>query len=480
MTTDTLQRKLKALEHYPQLPAGLVQRFADILPQLSPWQLLRLNPLQLAEEHDLELSSLIDLLLYSTRIGLFDLNWTVVCLGCGSTEYTYGSINSLKEGHVFCPVCNRGVNFSLDQQVEVTFGLHPGIEDFSAQVNPFASLENYYRSYFSASLQHSPQLLPVMQSLFHGLYWVEPNERISLPLQAEPNRAYRVLNLQSHTQFWLKTGSEISDLPVVVDTDISEQGFVENERQIPAGQVSLQIHNCSAVTRILTFWRYDFEAVVGTLQAYPSQLKPFLTAKMLLNHQTFRELYKMQQLDPDLRLSIGSQTVMFTDLKGSTAMYEQTGDYQAYALVQRHFDLLTECTRRHAGSVVKTIGDAIMATFSSPADGLRAALEMVDAIDALNQPQAELQLGLKVGLHTGPVLAVNANERLDFFGQTVNLAARIQGLAEAGEIWVSESVLNPQTQAILSEASYGSEARSAFLKGISNAMPVWCCQRERR
>ncbi|MBT9545749.1 MAG: adenylate/guanylate cyclase domain-containing protein [Candidatus Sericytochromatia bacterium] len=478
MLTDTLQRKLKALEHYPQLPAGLVQRFGELLPQLSPWQLLRLNPLQLAQDYNFDLSSLLDLLLYSTRIGLFDLNWTVVCLGCGSTEYTYGSINGLKEGHAFCPVCNQDVDFSLDRQVEVTFSLHPGIADFSEQVNPLASLENYYRSYFSASMKHAPELLPLMQSLCLGLYWVEPNERVALPLQAEPNSLYRVLNLQSHSQFWLKTGSELAALPVVVDTDISEQGFVENERQLPAGEVSLRIHNCSATTRILTFWKYDFEAMLAVLQSHPSQLLPFLSAQMLLNHQTFRELYKMQQLDPDLRLSIGSQTVMFTDLKGSTAMYEQTGDYQAYALVQRHFDLLTACTRRHAGSVVKTIGDAIMATFSSPADGLRAALEMVADIDTLNQPGAELQLGLKVGLHTGPVLAVNANERLDFFGQTVNLAARIQGLAEAGEIWVSETVLNPSTEAILTEAGYRFEARSAFLKGISQAMPVWRCQRD--
>lgn len=477
MLNETLQRKLKALEHYPQLPVGLVQRFGEILPQLSPWQLLRLNPLQLAQDYDLDLSSLLDLLLYSTRIGLFDLNWTIVCLGCGSTEYTYGSINGLKESHVFCPVCNKDVNFSLDQQVEVTFGLHPGIADFSEQVAPMASLENYYRSYFSASMKHAPQLLPLMQSLCLGLYWVDPNERVSLPLKAEPNSVYRVINLQSHSQFWLKTGSDLAELPVVVDTDISEMGFVENERHLPAGEVSLRIHNCSTTTRILTFWKFDFEAIVAVLQQYPSQLLPFLSAKALLNHQTFREIYKIQQLDPDLRLSIGSQTVMFTDLKGSTAMYEQTGDYQAYALVQRHFDLLTACTRNHAGSVVKTIGDAIMATFSSPADGLRAALEMVNAIEALNQPSAEVQLGLKVGLHTGPVLAVNANERLDFFGQTVNLAARIQGLAEAGEIWISESVLNPQAEVILNEAGYAFEARSAFLKGISNAMPVWCCQR---
>ena len=207
-------------------------------------------------------------------------------------------------------------------------------------------------------------------------------------------------------------------------------------------------------------------------------MAPFLTAKMLLNHQTFREIYKIQQLDPELRLSIGNQTVMFTDLKGSTAMYEQTGDYQAYALVQRHFDLLTDCTRRHAGSVVKTIGDAIMATFSNPIDGFCAALEMIQTIEELNQPGTEVRLGLKVGLHSGPVLAVNANERLDFFGQTVNLAARVQGLAEAGEIWLTESAFSPSTHDVLNDAGYLADPQSAFLKGISQATSVWRCRKQ--
>jgi class 3 adenylate cyclase len=475
LLTDTLQRKLKALEHYPQLSSTLIQRFGAILAELNPWQLLRLNPLWLAQAYELELSDLLDLLLYSTRIGLFDLHWTVVCLSCGSTEYTYASINALKKESVFCPVCNHDRPFSLDHQVEVTFSINASIQDLSANVDPLASLENYYRTYFSPNMKHAPELLPLMNTLCLGLYSVEPDEHVNLPLNAECNSSYRVLNLQSHSQFWLNTGSEQAKLPIVVDTDISEQGFVEHERQIPAGQINLRIHNCSAITRIFTFWKFDFDAIAEILQKHPSQMAPFLTAKMLLNHQTFREIYKIQQLDPELRLSIGNQTVMFTDLKGSTAMYEQTGDYQAYALVQRHFELLTACTRRHSGSVVKTIGDAIMATFSSPTDGLLAALEMVREIESLNMPGAEVKLGLKVGLHSGPVLAVNANERLDFFGQTVNLAARVQGLAEAGEIWLTENAYNQDSQAILNEAGYLTEPQSAFLKGISSATPVWRC-----
>ncbi|MEZ0368145.1 MAG: DUF5939 domain-containing protein [Candidatus Sericytochromatia bacterium] len=472
---EAMQRKLQTLEHVPGLPAGAVTRFAEILASLDDWQLYRLSPLQLVREHGIELPLLLDLLLHSTRLGLFDLNWTVVCPGCGSIEYTFETINALKTGTVFCPTCNRDFAFVLDEQVEVSFSLHPGINDLSGTIDPYASFENYSRYYFTQSLKRTPELLAYIQAQYRGFFVAGSDEHINLALSAEPDSLYRVINLQTHSQFFLRTGSESAGLPVVVETDLGERGFVESERQVPAGELTIRVHNCSSRRSILTLWKADFTELYRIASEFPCSQEPFLTAKMLLNSQTFREIYRIQQLDPDLRLSIGNQTLLFTDLKGSTAMYEETGDYQAYSLVQRHFDKLMACTRRHSGSVVKTIGDAIMASFSTPLDGLRAALEMIHEIHHLNQASGEIDLGLKVGLHTGPVLAVNANERLDFFGQTVNLAARVQGLAEAGEIWMTEAVYHAGAAELLEAAGYHSEPKSAFLKGISAATPVRRC-----
>src|SRR5262249_33103738 len=91
--------------------------------------------------------------------------------------------------------------------------------------------------------------------------------------------------------------------------------------------------------------------------------RPFLTAKRLLTNQTFRDLYNTDTLDPDQRLKITSLTFLFTDLKGSTALYERVGDLVAYDLVRQHFGVLHEIVASEAGAVVKTIGDAVMATF---------------------------------------------------------------------------------------------------------------------
>ena len=130
-------------------------------------------------------------------------------------------------------------------------------------------------------------------------------------------------------------------------------------------------------------------------------------------------------------------------------MYERIGDLNAFSLVQRHFERLLDVTVRNNGAIIKTIGDAIMASFLQPADAVKAALAMRNEIAAFNAEQADRALILKIGIHTGPAIAVTLNDRLDYFGQNVNIAARIQGIAEAGEICLSEDVHGDEEAAAL-------------------------------
>src|SRR5664279_2304783 len=135
--------------------------------------------------------------------------------------------------------------------------------------------------------------------------------------------------------------------------------------------------------------------------------RPFLTAKRLLSNQTFRDLYRTDALDIDQRLKILSLTFLFTDLKGSTELYERVGDLQAYDLVRSHFHVLHEIVAEETGAVVKTIGDAVMATFVTPDRAVAAALRMRDSVHSLKN-----DLLIKIGIHEGPCLAVTLNDRL--------------------------------------------------------------------
>jgi class 3 adenylate cyclase len=128
---------------------------------------------------------------------------------------------------------------------------------------------------------------------------------------------------------------------------------------------------------------------------------------------------------------------MFTDLRSSTALYESVGDAAAYRLVRDHFSLLAAIVRRHDGAVVKTIGDAVMAAFHLPEDALEAALEIQREVASLNEGGGDGPIVIKLGLHTGPCIAVTLNNRLDYFGTMVNLAARLQGESLGGDIVLS-------------------------------------------
>ena len=204
---------------------------------------------------------------------------------------------------------------------------------------------------------------------------------------------------------------------------------------------------------------------------YGLTMTPFLSGAQLLSNQTFRELFGAETITSGEGLAVKRLTLLFTDLKGSTALYDRIGDMKAFELVRLHFGYLRECISRNSGALVKTIGDAVMASFVDPRDALRAALDMRARIARFNAGAGSDLIGLKIGLHAGACLAVSLNERLDYFGQTVNIAARVQALAGAGEIILTDDILAPQGAAEL-VTDLPIESSDVQLKGIVGDLRV--------
>jgi class 3 adenylate cyclase len=202
--------------------------------------------------------------------------------------------------------------------------------------------------------------------------------------------------------------------------------------------------------------------------------RPFLTAKRLLTNQTFRDIYRTDTLDVYQRLKITSLTFLFTDLRGSTQLYERVGDLVAYDLVRTHFGVLHEIVAAEAGAVVKTIGDAVMATFPTPDRAVAAALRMREAMTRLNAQRGREDLTLKIGIHEGPCLAVVLNDRQDFFGQTVNIAARVQGIADSRSIFATGPVVkHPGAAKLLAAAGVVPTAQRHALRGIADELTLY-------
>ena len=202
--------------------------------------------------------------------------------------------------------------------------------------------------------------------------------------------------------------------------------------------------------------------------------RPFLTASRLLSNQTFRDLYRTGTLNTDQRFKITNLTILFTDLEGSTALYDRVGDLVAFDLVRDHFAALLTSIAAEGGAVVKTIGDAVMATFPTPDQAMRAALRMRAAMRELNEAIGREDLALNIGLHGGPCLAVMLDERQDYFGQTVNVASRVQGLADPSAILATKSIVeSANVGRILAEAGFTTTARQSSLRGVSEAVTVY-------
>ncbi len=126
--------------------------------------------------------------------------------------------------------------------------------------------------------------------------------------------------------------------------------------------------------------------------------------------------------------------LLFTDIVGSTAYFEQHGDLAGLELVQRHNALLFPVVAAHAGWIVKTIGDAIMAVFEEPAGAVRCAVQMQQVLARANAEAGGEPIRIRVGAHFGRALVDDAK---DVYGDAVNTAARVVNEADGGQIVIS-------------------------------------------
>lgn len=478
MNKQTLEQKLHALRRYPRFEDDTVQRFGEILHQLDDWSLLRMNPLRFARQHGFDPLISTDLFIHGARVGLFDFSYELLCPKCGGMEYSHLALDELPTDTFHCLNCNMDVPVMLDDQVQVSFTINPAVRILD--LNIYAGPESYLRYYFTDNYEHDPEVTRYFTNNYRGFTAIDPDEHGQITFQTEPGTLYRALNMATHAVIYLQARTDTLAVPQIVDIDMLAQGFAPERIELPAGEVTLSIHNLTKATTAVILYRADFEEINRVVSTRHGRWQPFLTGKMLLNNQSFRDLFRIQHLAPGLKLNIRSLTILFTDLKNSTEIYGRAGDAFAYNLVQEHFALLIDTVRRRSGSIVKTMGDAIMATFSTPEDGVGAALEMVDSIEHLNErlKREGYETGIKIGLNEGPVLAVNADDRLDFFGQNVNVAARVQGLAQAGEIWLTEQIFdNPQVADLLASNGYRTRKQSAMLRGVSQPTMVYQCIR---
>jgi class 3 adenylate cyclase len=446
--------------------AALVERLVRDAPDHA---LNRLNPLDLARQEGLDEERVIATLLHAARLGIFEMSWNVMCPGCGGVLDANTTLKTLDRSHYNCALCAAGYETTLDDMVEVTFTVSPRLRRIAAHTPENLSPAQYYRQIFwSSGVDLPPDWEARLDKVTLDSIDLPAGERATLSLQL-PAAFVIIFDPVTHTtQFVDVKGDptrERQNLSIVFNKLRASSATLTMQ----PGPLRLALENRTDTRVLPAIWLAGDE-----LHGLLGHRKPVLNAKRLLTNQTFRDIYRTDTLAVDQRLKIVSLTFLFTDLKGSTELYERVGDLVAFDLVKEHFQVLQDIIAAEAGAVVKTIGDAVMATFATPERALAAALRMREAISGLGRERRHEDLLIKMGLHEGPCLAVNLNDRQDYFGQTVNIASRVQGLAASRSILATRNVVgNPKAAALLATGGYAVTPRLAALRGIADEMAVY-------
>ena len=419
-----------------RLESSLVQKLGNLVTTADDMTLSRLRPYVFAREWKISRREALQLFLFATREGLLTLQWDVLCPFCRGAQQTHQHLSDI-ETAVHCQSCHIDFNVNFNQSVELTFAPNENIR-------PIERLE-----FCIAGPEVTPHI--VTQQL------IPPHSSRTVRPELENGRyRFRTLALPGG-QYLQVTNDGLAESEIHADV----QGWLGEELQLaPVPTLCLENRTDEEQLMILERMAWNDDAA---------------TAAEVTTLQQFRDLFADEALRPGEQISVGSLTILFTDLCDSTRMYREIGDATAFGLVMNHFDVLRQTIAAENGAIVKTIGDAVMAVFRHPVAALRAILAAQDALETPAPGQRPLQL--KAALHYGPSIAVNLNERLDYFGSTVNMAARLEKFSQGGDVIMSEAIYDdPEVQEFLAYQTKRLQADSfmEMLKGFDNqSFTLW-------
>jgi class 3 adenylate cyclase len=431
---DTDQETLSALESW--------------IKETSALERMRINPYIVAAAQQRPVRSLVAEFLKGAHVGLFDLNWEIHCAHCNMITEHLARLSDATERSV-CPMCQFSFSADFSDRVEVTFSLNRAIEDIG--LPPFCSPP------------------PILQSRYNLVCSL--GQTSSAVVTLEPG-IYRYFCPITLTKGILKVeGEPLHEVQEINLTQLSGRAFDLQDLTLRPGPIRI----------VLTNRGHDVSGLYLHSDVLPgelplSELPQRLTGLEVIHYPEYQRFFSDRVLSARERMRIASVTVVFTDLTGSTRMYEQIGDPDAYNLVRDHFEILTRSVEKYGGVLIKTIGDAVMASFLSNRAALLAMDESMQQLRQYNQQlSGERRIHLRAGIHRGTAILVTLNDQIDYFGRTINKAARIQSVARGDELSVSAEVYeDADFQSSMNDLGWSPFRESIEdLKGIAGGQRVY-------
>jgi class 3 adenylate cyclase len=407
----------------------ITEKVIAMLRERPDEEVSQIRPFELARTWGLDRRDVLRAFLYATEVGLTDLSWQINCPVCRVGASVKSSMSELGASS-HCGACEIDYEVDFAQHVEAVFPVSEAVR----RVSP---------SLYCAS---SPAFLPHVLAQLRLDGGAEVTHAMELPAGA--------LHVRT---LWKRRTADVSleACPAKLLLTVTDDAITTTTSGEASERTEVTVKNASKDEIAILFERgaWSADAVLGTAIASMPE---------------FANLFATEAPAAGVELKVGHVALLFSDLTGSTALYERVGDAKAFAIVEDHFRIAESEIARHGGAIVKTMGDAVMASFATLDEAARASVALIRAHDAKYQ---SMGLGVKIGIHAGPSLMVRANERLDYFGTTVNVSARLQAQAAASEVVLTaENARIPSLRAILAELP---ERRfEAHLKGIKEVQQL--------
>src|SRR5277367_2959675 len=263
-------------------------------------ELNRINLLDFAKHTGLNEERVISGFLHASRLGLFDMNWNVLCPGCGGVLDAHSTLKSLRHDDYHCGLCACGYEASVDERVEVAFTVSPRVRRIAA---------------------HDPHTLPIWE-YFKQVFWssgvdfnkesfASLSDEVTLDALELPAGEKAVLSLQLPPQFIIvfepvTHAAQFIDVQGEPTKERQQLSLIYNTAHTPVetvtmrpGPLRLALDNQAGVRVLPTVF-----IAAEALHLLIGKRKPFLTAKRMLTNQTFRDVFKADNLNIDQRLKI--------------------------------------------------------------------------------------------------------------------------------------------------------------------------------
>jgi class 3 adenylate cyclase len=428
---DELINRLNRLKSYP-VSQDLVDKLENFLKNSSDLEVTRIRPFELAYQWGHDPMELLRFFLYAAKAGVLDLIWHVLCPNCRAATQEVSKFYELRPNS-HCSTCQIRFDSDFSKSVEALFSVH-------------SSIRVAHKAIYCIG---GPANMPQIQAQFRIQPQAKRDEKVTFENGKVRIRSFHFKNII----YRLISNDEESRSHLTVHA--TPEGLAVDDTKLKAGTVEIHFIN-------------DLDDEILIVIEHENYLRYTATAAQVITLQEFRDLFPSVTLSPGIQIAFSDLVLLFTDLKSSTAMYETVGDSMAFEFVQNHFKFITGIVRKYNGGIVKTMGDAVMASFINPKDAFQAALDIqLEWNSFIENENSNANVRLKIGLHKGTAYAVNENENQDYFGSMVNEASRIESKSNGGDIVFSKDIFeDPGVKFILSQRGLTPETFTTQLKGL--------------